>query len=441
MQKIAIIGAGLAGCEAALVLASPGVAVSLYEMRPQTMTPAHKTGMPAELICSNSLKSDQLPSAHGLLKAELDCLKSPLYTMAKECRVPAGTAVAVDREVFSQKVLVAIEAHPHITYIKEEVAAPPPDANICIIAAGPLVSERLANWLLKEFSAESLSFYDAIAPIISADSIDRSKVFFASRWNKSGADYGNCPFTEEEYLTFYNALTEADKVVARDFEDKRFFEACLPIEVVAARDVRVLTFGTMRPVGLIDPNTGKEAYAICQLRKENVSGDAYNLVGFQTRLTIPEQKRVFRLIPGLEQAEFLRFGSIHRNTYLHSPSLLNSNLSFKKRPNLFLAGQLCGNEGYTESIATGHLAARYVTAQTLEKKISPLPTETACGALLRHITASEEKQFSPSNIHFGLFDAITVPGKKRVNKGEKRKLLCERALASLKGWISENSLE
>ncbi|MCX7727325.1 MAG: methylenetetrahydrofolate--tRNA-(uracil(54)-C(5))-methyltransferase (FADH(2)-oxidizing) TrmFO, partial [Chitinispirillaceae bacterium] len=355
-QKVYIIGAGLAGCESALVLARKGVNVVLFEARPKVMTPAHKTSLPAELVCSNSFKSDVLPSAHALLKLELRALKSPLLEVADATSIPAGSALAVDRERFSLKVKELIFSYSNITYVEEEVSEPPQDG-YTIIAAGPLVSEKLTEWMVRTFSTKSLHFYDAIAPIISADSINYSKVFFASRRDCGSKDYLNCPFTEEEYRIFYEELCKADSVVAHSFEKESFFEACLPIEVIAKRGYLSLVFGPLRPVGLIDPNSRKRPFAVCQLRKENISGESYNMVGFQTRLKIQEQKRVFRLIPGLENAEFLRFGSIHRNTYLDSPALLNSDLSFKKITNLFLAGQLCGNEGYTESIATGHLAA------------------------------------------------------------------------------------
>jgi methylenetetrahydrofolate--tRNA-(uracil-5-)-methyltransferase len=433
--SVAIIGAGLAGCEAALVLAGRGVAVELFEMRPGRTTEAHKTALPAELVCSNSLKSDQLPSAHGLLKAELSLLGSPLLRFARESRVPAGSALAVDRDVFSRSILKALEEHPLITLTHAERSRPPDEHALTIVAAGPLSSPSLTEWLTTHLAEGALHFYDAIAPIVSADSIDMSIAFLGSRRQEERDDYCNCPFTEEEYRAFYDALVEADRVDRRSFEDARFFEACLPVEVVAQRGFQSLAFGTMKPVGFVDPRTGRMPYALCQLRRENVAGTSFNMVGFQTRLTIPEQKRVFRMIPGLEGAEFLRFGSIHRNTYLDSPRLLCADLSFRREPRIFLAGQLCGNEGYTESIATGHLAALFVSARLQGSRMDgPLPT-SACGALLRHVTASDEKHFSPSNINFGLLDPLPPAKKRRLRKRERNQLLCERALEDIEEWV------
>lgn len=432
---VAIIGAGLAGSEAALTLARRGVRVTLYEMRPAVMTPAHTTGLPAELVCSNSLKTDRLPTAHGLLKAELGLLRSPLLELAQTCRVPAGSALAVNRQAFSEAVWRAIEENPHITFVNKEAAEPPSADELCIIAAGPLASESLTRWLQSEFPARALSFYDAIAPIVSADSVDTSVAFHASRWDADSDDYLNCPFSEEQFRAFRDALVAADKLSARAFEHERFFEACLPVEVVAARDFQALTFGTLRPVGLIDPRSDRRPFAVCQLRRENAAGTAYGLVGFQTRLRIAEQKRVFRMIPGLARAEFLRFGSIHRNTYLHSPQLLAHDLSFRDRDRLFLAGQLCGNEGYTESIATGHAAGLFAWARLAGKRLSPPTPATALGALLRHVTVPGSHPYTPTNINFGLLDALPSTGR-RVPKARKKELLCARALEELKRWIS-----
>ncbi len=439
-SSVAIIGAGLAGCEAALILAGHGIKVVLYEMRPLGTTPAHKTDHPAELVCSNSFKSEQLSSAHGVLKAELSLLQSPLLELAQKTKIPAGLALAVDREKFSAQVLEQILSHSNIEFKRCELKKPPSEHQYCIIAAGPLVSESLTQWIIQEFSAESLNFYDAIAPIISADSIDMNKAFFASRRNKGGSDYCNCPFNEDEYKIFYDALISSEKVIPHEFEKETFFEACLPIEIIASRDYKTLTFGPMKPVGLIDPRTDKRPFAVCQLRKENEEADAFNMVGFQTRMTFKEQKRVIRLIPGLENAEFLRFGSIHRNTYLNSPSVLSNNLSFVKNSSLFLAGQICGGEGYTESIATGHLAALFAMEKITQKSLTPLSDYTACGSLLKHITKSQNKHFTPSNINFGLFNTLDFAGKKRINKGQKRKLLSERAIFTIRQWIKENTL-
>jgi methylenetetrahydrofolate--tRNA-(uracil-5-)-methyltransferase len=358
--------------------------------------------------------------------------------VAQEYRIPAGSALAVDRDRFSSRILELLSNHPNITVQRRELSKPPKEHQFCIIAAGPLASEALTSWVLSTFSADSLYFYDAIAPIIATDSIDMDKAFLASRWNEGSTDYCNCPFTEDEYRVFYDALISADRVKARAFEQKHFFEACLPVEVVASRGFDSLAFGPLRPVGLVDPRSGTRPYAVCQLRKENASGESYSMVGFQTRMTIPEQKRVIHLIPGLEKAEFLRYGSIHRNTYFNSPSLLLPDLSFKQNPSLFLAGQICGNEGYTESIATGHLAALFVWAKVTGTRLTTPSAATACGALLQHITKSESKNFTPSNINFGLFDIPEEALKKGVGKEKKRELLCERALRAMEQWIKEN---
>jgi methylenetetrahydrofolate--tRNA-(uracil-5-)-methyltransferase len=431
--RVAVIGAGLAGSEAALVLSRRGVSVDLFEMRPGRMTPAHRTGLPAELICSNSFKSVGLHSAHGVLKAELAMLDSPLLDAAKRTAVPAGSALAVDRLGFSAAVASLLAAEQRLRTVNAEVEAPPSGYEACIIAAGPLVADSLASWLGSQGRGDSLHFYDAIAPIIAADSIDRSIAFLASRRETDGSDYLNCPFTEEEYQRFYAALREADRTVAHLFESERFFEACLPIEVMAERGEQALAFGPLKPVGLIDPRNGKRPHAVCQLRTENDAGSCYNMVGFQTRLTIPGQKSVFRMIPGLENAEFLRFGSIHRNTYLDSPEILAPDLSLRELPTVFLAGQLCGGEGYTESIATGHLSALFAYSRVSGRQPDPPPRESALGALLHHITASPVKPFTPSNVHFGLFEPVPDNGK-RIRRKANRMLLCERALASLKNW-------
>ena len=400
------------------------------------MTPAHTTGEPAELVCSNSLKSLALHTAHGVLKKELEILSSPLIAAAKASAVPAGTALAVDRARFSAAVLEKITASESIKLIRREIPEPEPGYAATIIAAGPLVSEPLAAWLGRAFSATGLHFYDAIAPIVSADSIDRSIAFFASRDDRGGADdYLNCPFTEEQYRLFYEALRKADGLEARAFEEARFFEACLPVEVMAERGEMALAFGPLKPIGLVDPATGKRPFAVCQLRRENAAGTCYNLVGFQTRLRQREQERVFRMIPGLQQADFLRFGSIHRNTYLESPILLNQDLSFKNDPTLFCAGQLCGSEGYTESIATGHLAGLFANVRIKNEPFNPPPRESAIGSLLHHVTAPREGPFTPTNIHFGLFPPIELQGK-RIKKRVNRDLLCRRAVESVTGWAT-----
>lgn len=433
-QRIAIIGAGLAGCETALVLARSGFGVDLFEMRPAITTPAHKTAYPAELVCSNSFKSDKLPSAHGLLKAELTMLKSPLLAIARNYAIPAGSALAVDRTLFSEAVARALADSSNIKIINVEVSQPPDGYAACIIAAGPLVAPSLACWAEEKFGVAALNFYDAIAPVISTDSIDRSIAFAANRWEIGGEDYLNCPFSKDEYEAFYQALIEADETTARDFEKARFFEGCLPVEVIARRGADALRFGTMRPVGLTDPRTGHRPWAVVQLRRETARGEKVHLVGFQTRLTIPMQQKVFRLIPGLKNAEFFQYGSIHRNTYFNSPQLLTGNLSFKKMPALFAAGQITGNEGYTESIATGHLAAIFVRAFCKSKTPSHLPSTTALGALLGHIISSAVIPFAPSNVNFGLFSPLETTGRK-MNKETKQQLLCDRAKSELALWI------
>jgi len=440
-MSVAVVGAGLAGCEAALVLARNGVEVELFEMRPGRMTPAHTTALPAELVCSNSLKSCEMPSAHGLLKHELRVLKSPLLELAYASRVPAAKALAVDRKVFSENVLGRLRECLSLRLTQAELYAPPSGVDACIIAAGPLVSDGLAQWIAREVSSGALYFYDAIAPVVATDSIDVSKVFSADRWGSGAGDYLNCPFDREQYTRFYEELIRADEIAAHAFEDARFFEACLPIEVAARRGFDALRFGPLRPVGFTDPNTGRRPFAVCQLRNETRGGESRGLVGFQTRLRQEEQRRVFRLIPGLEHAEFLRYGSIHRNTYLDSPSLLGPDLSFTARPSLFLAGQLCGNEGYTESIATGHLAALFVLARLRGVALEPPPPTTALGALLRHVTSSPVRPFTPTNINFGLIDPLPpAEGGNKIGRERKQQMLCARAMKDLHAWIAACSL-
>jgi methylenetetrahydrofolate--tRNA-(uracil-5-)-methyltransferase len=436
-KRVAIIGAGLAGAEAALVLAGKGIGVDLFEMRPIATTPAHQTDLPAELVCSNSFKSIRVTAAHGLLKEELSILGSPLLQAARKTAVAAGSALAVDRVRFSMEVAEMLAARHSISFIRKEVFLPPEGYAACIIAAGPLASEKLTAWLLQEFPASALHFYDAIAPIVSLESINLNTAFFASRNESGDGDYLNCPFTEAEYRGFYAALREADKAVARDFEKAKFFEACLPVEVLAERGEMVLAFGPLKPIGLRDPRTGREPFAVCQLRKETEEGVSFNMVGFQTRLTISAQEKVFRLIPGLENAEFLRYGSIHRNTYLDSPRLLSGDLSFKNRPDLFLAGQLCGNEGYTESVATGHLAALFAWSSLAGVSLPRIPRESALGSLLHHVTSSIVTPFTPSNIHFGLLPPLT-DNKKRIKKKANRELLSQRAIKSIRDWVQNS---
>ena len=412
------------------MLARNGIAVTLIEMRPKKMTPAHSTGLPAELVCSNSFKSQVLPNAHGLLKEELTSLDSPLIAAARATAVSAGSALAVDRLVFSGAVDELLAAQPNITRVCAECIEPPKDAAV-LIAAGPLVSDGLAAWIGAITGSEKLHFYDAVAPVIAADSIDMNIAFLASRRETVTADYINCPFTKDEYLRFFSALVEADTVHAHEFEEARFFEGCLPVEVIASRGEKALSFGPMRPIGLTDPKTGRWPYAVCQMRAETNSREAYNLVGFQTRLRIPEQERVFRMIPGLQNAEFVRWGSIHRNTYIDSPAVLNTDFSFRNRPDVWCAGQLCGNEGYTESIATGHLSALYILGRLTGKNIDLPPDTTAIGALAAHVTGSIAKSFTPSGAHFGLFPAIPKVRHDTIGKKERQ---CIRAQEDFKKW-------
>lgn len=434
-EIINIIGAGLAGVEAAYKAAERGHQVRLFEMRPEKFTPAHKTDLFAELVCSNTLGGKDVTTPRGLLKAEMELLGSVVVEAAKKTEVPAGGALAVDREKFAEYITEKIERHPNIEVIREEVTELP-EEGITIVATGPLTSDKFSKYLRNYLGEEELHFYDAISPIVYADTIDYSKCFWGSRYGKGGDDYLNCPMTEEEYEKFYNALMEAEKVPLKDFERACYFEGCMPIEEMAERGKQTLLFGPLKPVGLIDPRTGKRPFAVVQLRKENKEGTLLNLVGFQTKLKYPEQKRVFRLIPGLENAEFARFGSIHRNTFINSPKLLLRTLQLRKNPKVFFAGQITGVEGYPESAATGIIAglnaARYIEGEEL---VYP-PETTMIGALLKYITTADPKTFQPMNANFGL---LPPPEKKIRNKKERRKYLAERALEDMKRWLSSLS--
>ncbi|QIJ72842.1 methylenetetrahydrofolate--tRNA-(uracil(54)-C(5))-methyltransferase (FADH(2)-oxidizing) TrmFO [Thermosulfuriphilus ammonigenes] len=436
MTKVVIVGGGLAGSEAAWQLARRGVPVRLYEMRPLRLTPAHKTGFLAELVCSNSLRSAELTSAVGLLKEEMRLLGSLIMEAALATRVPAGKALAVDRDRFAAFVTERLAAHPLIEIIREEVREIPPE-EVVIIATGPLTSESLAAALKEITGEEYLYFYDAIAPIVYADSLNMSVIFRASRYDEKGeGDYLNCPLTEREYYRFVEELLAAEKVPLKEFEDPRYFEGCLPIEVMAERGPDTLRFGPMKPVGLKDPRTGQEPFAVVQLRAENREKTLYNLVGFQTKLTWPEQRRVFRLIPGLEEAEFARYGSIHRNTFICAPRIISPTLEIRKRSGLFLAGQLSGVEGYVESTAMGLLAginaARLARGRPL---VTPPPT-TAHGALVNHITSADPRHFQPMNINWGLFPRLA----RRLPKRERGKHYSRRALEDLTRWLKETGL-
>ena len=435
-DDIVIVGGGLAGSEAAWQAAHRGAKVTLYEMRPKEMTKAHKTGNLAELVCSNSLGSVDPLNAPGILKEEMRRLNSLIISAAEQARVPAGSALAVDRDQFSLHITRSLQGHPRIRILQEEIADIPTDC-LCIIATGPLTSDKL-SWAIRAVTqSQHLYFYDAISPIVDADTINLEVVFRASRYDKGGDDYLNCPMTDTQYNAFYDALMAADKVQPKEFEKTPYFEACVPIEVLAERGRRTMQFGPLKPVGLKDPRTGIEPAAVVQLRTENVHRTCYNLVGFQTKLTYPEQKRVFRMIPGLEQAEFLRYGSLHRNTFINSPQLLLNTLQFKARGTLFFAGQLVGVEGYTESAAMGGLAGiNAVRVLAGQPPITPPPT-TAHGCLVSHITSSDPCHFQPMNTNFGLFPPLSNPPK---DKEKKRRALSQRALEDFDSWKMRSRL-
>ena len=421
MKKATVIGAGLAGCEAAWQLASRGIAVTLIDMKPERFTPAHHSAGFAELVCSNSLRSDQLTNAVGLLKEEMRQLNSLIMKAADATRVPAGGALAVDREAFSRYVTEAMENHPLITVERREVTQLPTEN--AVIATGPLTSDALADEIAKLPGLATLNFYDAAAPIVSGDSLDMDKVFRAGRYGR-GDDYLNCPMNREEYMAFYEALLTAEKAEVHGFDGTQVFEGCMPIEVMASRGEMVMAFGPMKPVGLTDPRTGREPYAAVQLRAENVEGTMYNLVGFQTRLKWGEQKRVFSMIPGLENAEFLRYGVMHRNTFLHSPGFLDQNYQMIARPGVYFAGQMTGVEGYVESASSGMVAGISLARQMLGKEPVDFTQLTAIGALAHHV-AHATGDFQPMNANFGLIAAY----EKRIrNKQERYGQIAARAL-------------
>ena len=435
-EDLVIIGGGLAGSEAAWQAANQGARITLYEMRPKEPTPAHKTGFLAELVCSNSLGSDDSLSAPGILKAEMRRLGSLIIKIADAARVPAGAALAVDRDLFAQKITQALESHPNVRLIHEHVPAIPADA-IVIIATGPLTSDALAAQLKALTHSQNLYFFDAIAPIVDTDSIDHDRVFKASRYGKGDADYLNCPMTEPEYDAFYQALLAAEKVVPKEFEKVPYFEGCIPIEVMAERGRDTMMFGPLKPVGLVDPKTNARPYAVVQLRMENRHGTCYNLVGFQTKLTYGAQKQVFRMIPGLANVEFLRYGSVHRNTFVNAPALLQETLQLKFQPRIFIAGQLVGVEGYTEAAASGGLAG--INAARLLKGMELVvpPETTAHGALMNYITTSDPRHFQPMNINFGLFPPLPVRIR---DKQDRQRQTSQRALENFTAWIQRSGL-
>ncbi|MCS6774255.1 MAG: FADH(2)-oxidizing methylenetetrahydrofolate--tRNA-(uracil(54)-C(5))-methyltransferase TrmFO [Anaerolineae bacterium] len=436
-DPILVIGGGLAGAEAAWQIAQRGGQVRLYEMRPHKMTPAHTSGYLAELVCSNSLGADQEDKAPGLLKREMRLLGSLILRCAEQAAVPAGGALAVDREAFARAVTQHIESHPNITLIREEVTHLPEDA-VAVVATGPLTSDALAQDIARVGGSEHLYFWDAIAPIVTVDSIDFSIAFRAGRYGRNQSedgDYINCPLTREEYEAFVDALLNAETIALRDFElkDERFFEGCLPIEVLARRGRDALAFGPMRPVGIRDPRTGKRPYAVVQLRQDNIAGTLYNLVGFQTNLKFPEQDRVLRLIPGLQQAEFVRYGQMHRNTFINSPMLLEPTLQFKPRRTLFFAGQITGVEGYAGNAATGLLAGINALRFARGEPLITLPQTTMLGALCHYVTHADPKHFQPMKANFGILPPLDhLPRDKRL----RGLAYTERALRDLHAALS-----
>lgn len=437
MKKVNVIGGGLAGVEAAWQAARAGAQVRLFEMRPVMQTPAHRTDKLAEIVCSNSLKSDEVGSAPYLLKEELRRAGSLVMECATATRVPAGAALAVDRQKFAELITERIESNPNIELVREEVKEISGD-EISIIATGPLSSDALTVEIMKLTGSDQLYFYDAIAPIVAADSVDRSIAFPAARYGKGGDDYLNCPFDPEQYARFYAELIEAKSVPLQRFEETRWFESCLPIEEIARRGVDTLRFGPMKPVGLVDPRTGREPYAAVQLRQENLMADAYSLVGFQNHLRYGEQARVLRLIPGMEQAEFLQFGQIHRNTYICSPRVLSSTMQMRERPQVFFAGQITGVEGYVESVAMGWLAGQNSARLSMDRPLIHAPRLSAMGALARYVSNAETKNFQPVNITFALLEPLAEQVRKRVRrKRDRHQLQVELALKEWDTWLKE----
>lgn len=427
---LTVIGAGLAGSEAAWQAAERGVQVVLYEMRPVVRNPVHKTENCAELVCSNSLGNNLPHSAPFILKEELRSFNSIIIASGDKNSVPAGSALAVDRDLFSQEITEKLANHPNITIKREEVVEIPQEGPV-IIATGPLTSPKFSEQISKIIGQEYLYFYDALSPIVNADSIDYDKAFFASRYDKGDADYLNCPMSEEQYYKFIRELKAAEKMEFASFEKPVYFEGCMPIEVLADRGDRTLAFGPLKPVGLPDPKTGKIAYAVVQLRRENRDSSAYNLVGFQTKLTYPEQKRIFSMIPGLENAEFFRLGAIHRNTFINSPSLLTNELQLKSKPENYFAGQITGVEGYVESSAMGLLASLSAVAKITGQVYTPPPADTALGALINYLTKSRSKGFQPMNINFGLFWVQDMKIRDKKMRNEK---IATNALEKIKQW-------
>jgi methylenetetrahydrofolate--tRNA-(uracil-5-)-methyltransferase len=437
MNEVVVIGGGFAGVEAAWQAAQAGVSVRLYEMRPVVKTPAHRTDKLAEIVCSNSLKSDEPGTAPYLLKEELRRAGSLVMEAAAATRVPAGAALAVDRHKFADFITARINAHPNITLVREEATRVSDDSDaITIIAAGPLCSDALTAEIMRLTGDDQLYFYDAIAPIVDAMTINEEVAFRAARYGKGGDDYLNCPFDEEQYAKFYDALINAKSVPLHRFEETKYFEACLPIEELARRGVDTLRYGPMKPVGLADPRTGRQPYAAVQLRQESLMAEAYNLVGFQNHLRYAEQARVLRLIPGLEDAEFLQYGQIHRNTYIRAPRVLHPTLQMRERPQVFFAGQICGVEGYVESVATGWLAGINAACLIRGEVLQQAPPRSAIGALARYVSSAETKNYQPVNITFALLEPLAEELRRQVRrKRERHQLQVEIALKEWNTWL------
>ena len=431
---VTVIGGGMAGCEAAWQLAKRGVCVRLYEMRPVKQTPVHKTDALAEMVCSNSLRSDGLDNAVGLLHEEMRRLDSLFLSSADNNRVPAGKALAVDRSRFSREITERLAAVSEVEIVREELTEIPKGP--CIIATGPLTSEALSQNIRELTGSEHLYFYDAISPIVLAGTIDTNKTFAASRYDKGGADYINCPFTQQEFDRFYTELMHAETQELPDFERKLFFEGCLPIEEIGRRGPETLLYGPMKPVGLTDPRSNERPHAVAQLRQDDIAAEHYSLVGFQTRLKWGPQEKVLRLIPGLEKAEFVRFGTVHRNTYINAPRMLSETLQTRTRGDLYFAGQIAGTEGYVESAAGGLLAGIYCSMALLDGGINPVPRTTALGSLAFYISHARALNYQPTNITFGIIPALENPVRR---KQERREAISRRALRDLDSWIKSNS--
>jgi methylenetetrahydrofolate--tRNA-(uracil-5-)-methyltransferase len=430
-KYVNIIGAGLAGSEAAWQVAKRGVNVRLYEMRPVKQTPAHHTDKFAELVCSNSLRANNLTNAVGVIKEEMRTLDSVIIESADKASVPAGGALAVDRHEFAGMVTDKVRNHPLVEVINEEVTEIP--EGITIVATGPLTSPAMAEKILELTGQEYLYFYDAAAPIVEKDSIDMNKVYLKSRYDKGEAAYLNCPMTEEEYIRFHTALVEAEVVPLKEFEKEIYFEGCMPVEVMAARGDKTLTFGPMKPVGLEDPKTGERPYAVVQLRQDDAAGTLYNIVGFQTHLKWGAQKEILRMIPGLENVEIVRYGVMHRNTFINSPTVLKPTYQLRSNPSIFFAGQMTGVEGYVESAGSGLLAGINAAKLALGEELIVLPAETALGSMARYITEADSKNFQPMNVNFGLFPDLGVRIKSKQERAERH---AERALESIRNFVN-----